>query len=166
MKPNITLIAAITNDFALGSEGDMIYHISTDLKRFKAVTMGHPLIMGRKTFESFPKGPLPGRRNIVVTRNADYSAAGIETYPTIEAAIDACADAEPFIIGGGQIYAQTMPIASRLLITEINATAPNADTHFPAISPLDWKIEDRTPWETDPRSGVQFRYVGYTRRAD
>ena len=76
----ITIIAAITTDRALGRGGDMLYHISADLKRFKAITMGHPIIMGRKTFESFPSGPLPGRRNLVVTRNQEFSHPGIETF--------------------------------------------------------------------------------------
>ena len=164
MKQQITIIAAITEDRAIGKDGDMIYHISADLKRFKAITMGHPLIMGRKTFESFPKGPLPGRRNIVVTRREDYHRPGIETYPSLEKAIDTCQGNIPFIIGGGQVYAQAMPIASHLLITEIRAAAGDADTFFPAINSDDWEKTNCTPWEEDPRTGVQFRYVDYARK--
>lgn len=149
---------------ALGRGGDMIYHISADLRRFKAITMGHPLVMGRRTLESFPKGPLPGRRNLVVSRRADYAPEGVEVYPSLEAALAACADAEPMVIGGGQVYAQALPLATTLLITEIDAEAPEADTHFPAISPSDWALAEEGAWQTDPRSGERFRYLAYHRK--
>ena len=160
----MTIIAAITNDYGLGRNGDMLYHISADLKRFKAITMGHPLVMGRKTFESFPKGPLPGRRNMVITRNVDYAREGIETYPSLSAALAACEDADAMIIGGGEIYSQSMPQADRLLITEIDAVAPDADTHFPVIDCDVWKAVDIGEWDTDPRSGARYRFVEYARK--
>lgn len=161
----ISIIAAVTLDGALGRAGDMIYHLSADLKRFKAITMGHPIVMGRRTFESFPNGPLPGRRNLVVTRNAEYAREGIEVFPTISDALRAAgADAEVFVIGGGEIYALTMPSASRMLITEIDAVAPDADTFFPPVSPHEWAVADEGEWTRDPRSGVRFRYVEYRRR--
>lgn len=139
----------------------MLYHISEDLKRFKSITMGHPLVMGRKTFESFPKGPLPGRRNCVVTRNAAYKREGIETFPSLEAALEAAPDA--MIIGGGEIYRQAMPLADKLEITEIDAVAPDADTFFPAIDANVWKIISVGDWRVDPRSGVRYRFVSYTK---
>lgn len=154
----MTIIAAITKDNALGRGGDMIYHISADLKRFKQLTMGHPMIMGRRTLESFPKGPLPGRRNLVLTRDAHYHAPGVEVYSTLEAAIAAC-DVEPMVIGGGQVYAQAMPLADRLLITEIDAVAADADTHFPFIDRAQWEVTEMGEWLTDPRSSVNFRYI-------
>lgn len=165
----ITIIAAITRDHALGRGGDMIYHISADLKRFKQITMGHPVVMGRRTYESLPRGPLPGRRNLVITRNPD-SVSGdatapdttLETYSTLEEAIEA-AGPDPMIIGGGQIYAQAMPLADALEITEIDAEAPDADTHFPAIGP-DWRPVAATPWQTDPRTSLRFRHVTYSRQ--
>lgn len=160
----MTIIAAITRDGALGRAGDMIYHISADLRRFKSLTMGHPLVMGRRTLESFPKGPLPGRRNLVITRNPGYSPAGVEAYPSLEAALAACGDAEPMIIGGGQVYAQAMPMTSTLLITEIDAEAPDADTHFPPINPAEWQLTDQGEWLTDDRTGVRFRYLTYQRK--
>lgn len=160
----MTIIAAITRDGALGRAGDMIYHISADLRRFKSLTMGHPLVMGRRTLESFPKGPLPGRRNLVITRNPGYSPAGVEVYPSLEAALAACGDAEPMIIGGGQVYAQAMPMTSTLLITEIDAEAPDADTHFPPINPAEWQLTDQGEWLTDDRTGVRFRYLTYQRK--
>ena len=112
---DITIIVAATRDMAIGNRGDLLYHISDDLKRFKSLTMGHPIIMGRKTFESFPKGALPGRRNIVVTRNASYNAPGIEIATSLDEAINmTAASDEAMIIGGGEIYRQAMPHASAL----------------------------------------------------
>ncbi len=157
----ITMIAAITRDGALGRDGDMLYHISDDLRRFKQLTMGHPLVMGRRTFESFPNGPLPGRRNCVVTRNEAYRRDGIETYPTLADALRAAPDA--MVIGGGQIYAQAMPLAHTLHITEIDADGEGADTFFPAIDPAQWHAADTGEWRTDPRSGARYRYITYRR---
>lgn len=164
MTKPLAMIAAITLDNALGKNGDMIYHISADLKRFKAITMGHPIIMGRRTFESFPKGALPGRRNMVITRQTNYNAPGIEVFPSLKDALDACADDEAYIIGGGQIYSQALPLATTLHITEINATTADADTYFPAIDPKEWRQKNCTPFATDERSGVRYRYVDYERK--
>lgn len=161
----ITIIAATTRDGALGKDGDMLYHISADLKRFKSLTMGHPIIMGRKTFESFPNGPLPGRRNLVVTRDSTYTHPGIETYPSLQQAIEAAGE-ETYIIGGGQIYSQAMPLADRLEITEIDANGKDAgaDTFFPKIDPVRWMITSESEPITDPRSGASFRFITYRRR--
>ncbi len=156
----LTIIAAITRDGGLGKDGDMLYHISADLRRFKALTMGHPIIMGRKTFESFPGGPLPGRRNLVISRNPAYSHPGIETYPSLEEALRAAGE-DAYIIGGGEIYTQAMPLADRLEITEIDALSPDADTFFPAIDPERWRIcEERGPF-IDPRSGASYRFISF-----
>lgn len=122
---NITIIVAATRDMAIGDRGDLLYHISDDLKRFKSLTMGHPIIMGRKTFESFPKGALPGRRNIVVTRNISYTAPGIETASSVDDAVKMCEGAErAFIIGGGEIYRQALPVADCIELTLIDAERP------------------------------------------
>lgn len=160
--PAITLIAAITADGALGRDGDMIYHLSGDLRRFKELTMGHPMVMGRRTFESLPHA-LPGRRNLVVSSREGYFPEGAEPYPSLDAALDACGDDEVMVIGGGQIYAQAMPLATRLLITHIDATAPAADTHFPEIDPVQWHCVDLSEWHTDPKTGVRYRYADYRR---
>lgn len=131
------IIAAIDRNRAIGFGGDMVYHLSADLKRFKALTLGYPVVMGRRTFESLPKGALPGRRNIVITRNAAYSAPNIETAPSLEAALALCSDAEKtFIIGGGEIYSQALPLADVLDLTEIDDAAPDADTFFPPFDKL------------------------------
>ena len=129
----ITIIVAVDLNNAIGRGGDMLYHLSADLRRFKALTMGHTLIMGRKTFDSLPKGALPGRRNIVVSRNTAFSAPGAERASSLEEAIAMAGNAEIFIIGGGQIYAQALPLADTIELTVISDRAESADTFFPAI---------------------------------
>lgn len=157
----LTVIAAIGPQRELGSEGQLAYHISADLRRFKELTMGSPIIMGRKTFESFPKGALPGRRNIVITRNADYAAPGIETAPSLEAAIAMTAGAPAFIIGGGEIYAQALPLASKLELTIVsNPPARPADTWFPDYADR-WEEVATGPEETDPRTGLTYRFATF-----
>jgi len=160
----IIIIAAVANDGAIGRSGDMAFHISADLKRFKSLTMGFPVIMGRKTFESFPSGPLPGRRNIVITRNPSYTAAGIETVPDLNRALEIAAGAEKvFIIGGGQIYRQALHLADELDITEIDSRVDNADTFFPDYHTDGWMLTAQGEAMTDPRSGAVFRFCRYER---
>lgn len=161
----LNIIAAVTRDMALGRGGDLLYHISADLKRFKELTMGHPVIMGRKTFESFPRGPLPGRRNIVVSRNPGYSHEGVEVYGTLGEAIAAVAHCErAFVIGGGQIYSQAISQADNIFLTIIEADRPDADTFFPAILDGHWTKRQESEPEIDPKSGVSYRYVWLSRR--
>lgn len=185
---SVTIIAAVARDGAIGIKGDTPFHISADLRRFKELTMGHPLVMGRKTFESLPGGALPGRRNIVVTRNAGWQAPGAECYTTLADAIAAAEsntthdkaatvcnathdkdiaagdDVEVMVIGGGEIYRQALPLADRLLLTIIDADVPDADTHFPALSPDVWRVAAESPVHTDPRTGVPYRFIDYRRR--
>ncbi len=161
----ISIIVAITRNNAIGRGGDLLFHISEDLKQFKAVTMGHPIIMGRKTFESFPNGALPGRRNIVITRQGDYNADGIEVANSLQAAIDTIIDTnEAFIIGGGEIYNQALPLCSRLYLTEIDSEIADADTFFPEINRDEWEIFEQSDIKQDPRSGVQFRFTCLSRK--
>jgi len=156
----IVIIVAATRDMAIGRGGDMLYHISDDLKRFKSLTMGCPIIMGRKTFESFPKGALPGRRNIVVTRNAAYTAPDIETAPSLGDAMAMCGDAERiYIIGGGEIYRQSFALADRLELTLIDAECPDADTRFPQIDLAALGAGTPVFDRTDPRSGVKYCFL-------
>lgn len=161
----ISIIVAITRNNAIGRSGDLLFHISEDLKQFKAVTMGHPIIMGRKTFESFPNGALPGRRNIVITRQGDYNADGIEVANSLQAAIDTIIDTnEAFIIGGGEIFNQALPLCSRLYLTEIDSEIADADTFFPEINRDEWEIFEQSDIKQDPRSGVQFRFTCLSRK--
>lgn len=163
--PSPVIIVACTRDFAIGRKGDLLFHISDDLKRFKALTMGHPIIMGRKTFESFPKGALPGRRNIVVTRNSGYSAPGVETAGSLEEALAMCEGTDRcFIIGGGEIYRQSLPLAAEIELTLIDAVVADADTFFPVLSASEWTIPQSPDFNlTDPRSGVRYAFLSLRR---
>lgn len=159
----ITIIVAITADKgAIGRNGDMIYYVSADLKHFKALTTGHTVVMGRRTFESLPKGALPNRRNIVVTRNAGYVAPGAETALSLADALAMADGEEVFIIGGASIYEQAMPLADRLCVTLIEApTPPDADTFFPAIDPDRWQLSEMGESAIDPKSGLKFRFTEF-----
>ncbi|MDE6097801.1 MAG: dihydrofolate reductase [Muribaculaceae bacterium] len=150
----INIIVAATLDGAIGLNGDMLYYIRTDLQRFKALTTGHTVVMGRKTFESLPKGALPHRRNIVITRQPDFKAPGAETAANLDEALGMAKGSEVFIIGGQSIYGMAMPLADRLYLTEINIRRPDADTFIalPDLPPCN------EPWQTDERSGMQFRF--------
>lgn len=137
------IIVAIDRRGAIGRGGDLLFYIKDDLRRFKALTMGNTLVMGRRTFESLPKGARPGRRNIVVSRNAAYTAPGIEVAPTLEAALAlaAAGPGDTFVIGGGQIYAQALAKADVLELTVVDAEAEAPDTYFPAIPLDDYRVE-------------------------
>lgn len=166
MRP-ATIVVAVASDNAIGRRGDMLFHIPSDLRHFKAVTLGHPVIMGRKTFESLPKGALPGRRNIVITRNPAYVAPGAETAASLEEALALCSpdEPEPMIIGGGEIYRQAMEIATTIELTEIGAPGPaDADTFFPEIDPKIWGERSRSEIITDERSGLPLSFVGLYRK--
>ncbi len=164
----ITIIVAVTSDrYAIGRRGDLIYHVSGDLRHFKELTMGHSLVMGRKTFESLPKGALPGRRNIVVTRQAGYSAPGAETAADLHAALALAANdgREVFVIGGGEVYRQAFPFADRLAITEIYAPTPaDADTFLNRPDMAEWVETDRGGRLKDERSGLEYAFVCYNRK--
>lgn len=143
----ISIIVAVDRNWAIGNQGDQLFYISEDLRHFKQLTLGHPIIMGRKTFEALPRGPLPGRRNIVITRQADYHAPGAEIAASLQDAIALCGDTdEVFIIGGAQVYRQAFPLATDFYLTQIDAEAPEADTFFPAL-----EIDSDAPWlDTSP----------------
>ncbi len=159
----LILIAAVAEHGAIGRDGDLAFR--ADLRHFKELTMGSPVIMGRKTFQSLPKGALPGRRNIVITRDASFTAPDIETVPSIDAALALVGDApQAFIIGGGSIYAATIDRADALEITHIDAECPDADTFFPTIDPERWRLATSTPAETDPNTGVNYTFATYLPR--
>ncbi|WP_299520507.1 dihydrofolate reductase [Winogradskyella sp.] len=161
----LTIIVAAGEDNAIGKDNDLIWHLSNDLKRFKALTSGHHIIMGRKTFESFPK-PLPNRTHIVITRQKDYKAPdGVIVVSNLEDAIDAARkDNQPFIIGGGEIYKQSMALADKLKITRVHSTFEGADTFFPEIDATKWKEVSRTTHDADEDHKYAFSFITYERR--
>ena len=158
----VNMIVAAGRDGAIGKNGDLIWHISSDLKRFKTLTMGHPVIMGRKTWESLPKKPLPGRLNIVVSRNPDYIAEGAKVVSTPEGALSLSEGISPFIMGGEQIYRAFMPYVTKIYLTEIDAECHEADARleFP-LCPAEWEVEERGNVEVTPE-GLEYRYVTYS----
>lgn len=165
MTTTLSIIVAATRNNAIGRNGDMLFHISNDLKNFKAITMGKPIVMGRKTFESFPKGALPGRRNIVITRNPSYSAPGIEPAASLDEALAIAADSpEVMIIGGGDIYRQAFPMAQKLYLTVIDATVEDADTFIEGYRPDEWNLISESEPMTDPKSGVSYRFLTLERK--
>ncbi len=161
--PKVTLIAAVGSDRAIGINGDMPWHLPEDLRHFKETTMGAPVVMGRATWESLPSRPLPGRLNIVISRNTEYATPGATVVNSIEDALRVAEEAEEiFIIGGATIYRATLPLASRLILTEIDVQTPSADTFFPEIENMDWKVADsRGPFMS--KAGVTYTFVTYER---
>ena len=152
----LAMIAAVGPNLELGIDGDLVWHISADLKNFKRLTLGHPVIMGRKTWESLPKRPLPGRLNVVLSRSLDMDGAVVAN--SLDDALGACAGHEmPFIIGGADIYREFMPKATKLFITAVDAPVPEGiDAWFPEYH-KDWSIEEASEW-VDAGNSVKFRF--------
>ena len=150
--PELHIIVAIDRDRAIGRRGDLIYRVSEDLRRFKALTMGNTIVMGRRTWESLPKA-LPGRRNIVVTSNRDYRAEGAETASSLEEALSMAAEGpgDTYIIGGATLYNAAMDRADVLDLTVIDDSTPDADTFLAPIPMYLYKKEADLPAQTDPR---------------
>lgn len=160
----LSLIVAVAGNGVIGCAGRMPWHIGEDLRRFKRITTGHPVVMGRKTFESLGRKPLPGRTNIVVSRNPDFTVPdGVRVAGSLEAAVAKYRDTdeEVFVIGGGEIYRQAVPIADKLYLTRIDAS-PAGDTYFPEIVPEEWRVVWR---EAHPASGEvpAFEFTDYIR---
>ena len=158
----VAIIAAVGRNGAIGQAGGLPWRLSSDLRRFKALTMGKPLVMGRKTFESLRR-PLPGRRLIVVTRDPAFAHPGVEVAHGLEEAIALGAEAEEIMIGGGEeIYAQALSFADRLYLTEVDL-APAADARFPAIDRSRWRETRREPGRRGPNDEADFAFVKYER---
>lgn len=157
----LTIIANVTRDWAIGLRGRLLYPIKADLQRFKELTMGHPILMGRRTFESLPKGALPGRRNLVLSHQS-LTAPGIEVYSSIEKALAACQGEEIFVIGGAEVYQQTIALAQRILLTEVDAEASEADAFFPSLA--GWRRVAQTEWFTDERCQQRYRFSEWRRQ--
>ncbi|MEP0233855.1 dihydrofolate reductase [Roseibium sp.] len=168
--PDIMMIAAVARNGIIGADNDMPWKISSDLKHFKALTLGKPMIMGRRTFQSLP-GLLPGRPHIVITRDAGFDAEGADVVPSLEAAVELAEMKagelgvdQIAIIGGGQIYKLAMDMAEQLEITEVQAE-PGGDTHFPPIDLSIWEEVSRAAGDRTERDSADFDFVSYRRRA-
>ena len=161
----LSAIVVIADDGAIGKDNGLLCHLPADLKHFKSITMGHTIIMGRRTFESLPKGALPGRENIVVSRNADYRAEGAKVCTSIEQAVaEASMPGECFIIGGAQLYASTIAQVDKLYLTSIHAHFDDADAYFPAINPDEWTEIDREDHQADEKNRFDYSFVALKRK--
>lgn len=163
-KPIISIIAAVDRNMAIGFENKLLFWLPNDLKRFKALTTGNTIIMGRKTFESLPKGALPNRRNVVLSSNPSADCPRAEVFPSLEAALGSCKENEKvYIIGGASVYRQALPLADELCLTEIDATAEQADAFFPEVAPAVWHEKSRETHPADEKHLCSYAFVNYIR---
>lgn len=168
----LSLIVATAQNNAIGRNNELLWHISEDLKYFKSTTTGHPVIMGRKTYESIGR-PLPGRRNIVVTRGTiampqvkNPQTTSFEVSNNLDEVISLAKNSENefFVMGGGELYKQTFSCADRLYITKIYAEAEGADTFFPVVDEAGWKVVKESERLVDEENGIEFQFVVYEKR--
>ena len=161
---SIEAIVAIDENGAIGRQGDLLCHLPADMKHFKEVTMGHSIVMGRKTFESFPRRPLPGRQNIVITRNTGWQYPGVTVAHSLEEAIKVAETSKVFIIGGAQVYEQAMPLVNVLHLTRIHARWASADAFFPTIDMTQWQVVSSMHHKSDHRNAYEFDFITLKRR--
>ncbi len=160
----ISIIAAVARNMAIGRGNELIYWLPNDLRRFKALTTGHTIIMGRRTFQSLPKGALPNRRNIVLTRSGK-EFPGAETYSSLREALDSCLPSEEvFVLGGATVYAEALPLADRLCLTEVDDEPEGADAFFPQVSSDLWKVSSREEHGKDEKHDYTYTFTDYIRR--
>ena len=162
---SIQAIVAIDENGAIGRQGGLLCHMPADMRHFKEVTMGHSIVMGRKTFESFPRRPLPGRQNIVITRNAGWQYPGVTVANSLEDAVAAAQTDVVFIIGGAQVYEQALPLVDVLHLTRIHARWASADVFFPALNMDEWQEVSREHHTSDHRNAYEFDFITLKRRA-
>lgn len=157
----INIIAAVAKNRAIGFENKLIYWLPNDLKRFKALTTGHTIIMGRNTYLSLPKGALPNRRNVVLSSTIS-ELPGCDVYPTLDAALKSCRpDEDIYIIGGARVYEQAISMADRLCLTEVDDTPAQADAFFPDYS--DWQVVNKEAHPKDERHAFEYAFTDYER---
>lgn len=159
--PLIQLVVAYSDNRVIGKDNTLPWRLPSDLAHFKRVTMGLPIVMGRKTWESLGR-PLPGRRNLVISRNGGYIAEGAEVYPSLDAALDACRDAERVcVIGGEQLFRLALPLAQKVIATEVHADI-DGDTWFPPLDATQWAESERLPQAAE--KDLTFDFVTFKRQ--
>lgn len=157
----ISIIVAVANNWAIGKNNQLLWHISDDLKRFKEITKGHQVIMGRLTYLSLPKRPLPNRTNIVITDNPQEKFEGCITVNSIGEAMSYCNEKEEsFVIGGGSVYRQFLPYANKLYLTMVHKDF-DADTFFPPVDPTQWKLVERIDIDHDETTDFSYSFLVY-----
>lgn len=161
----MNIIVAISENYAIGKSGDLLCYLPDDLKHFKALTTGATVVMGKKTFFSLPRRPLPNRRNIILTRDVTFVQEGVDVAHSIPDLLTMLMPEERvFIIGGGEVYRQFMPLAKKLHITHIHHSWEDADTFFPDIDPAIWECIDEEHHEADNKHPYAFTFATYQRR--
>lgn len=163
MSATVALIAALDRQRAIGRAGGMPWHLPDDLARFKRLTLGKPVLMGRRTAQSIGRA-LPGRRNLVLSQRGTAPYPEQETVRSLDQALDLAGEAELLVIGGGEVYALALPLAQRLYLTEVDVAASDADTWFPAWNPAGWREVSRVAHAADARHAYAFAFVDYERR--
>jgi dihydrofolate reductase len=158
----VSIVVAYARNRVIGRDGDLPWHLPSDLRRFKELTNGHAVVMGRRTFESLPPAvrPLPGRRNLVLSTHADYEPEGAEVFGQLNRALDAT-DRECFVIGGEQTYRHALSLATRVLATEVEADV-EGDTYFPCLATDEWRLAEQSSPLSE--NGHSFRFQTYERR--
>ena len=157
----MNVIVAVDENWGIGKDGDQLVYLSQDLKRFKALTTGHPVILGRKTLATFPGGrPLKGRRNLILSRSPGFAPEGAEVFCEVQPMLDAAGE-DAFVIGGAQVYRLLLPACRRLYVTQIDADG-GADVFFPEPAPELWRITEQSPWQEE--QGLRYRYLTYERK--
>ena len=162
----IILVAAIAKNWAIGKNNSMLWHLPNDFKHFKNVTSGNLILMGRKTFESLP-GVLPNRKHLIITKQNNYAVPEqCETYPTITSAIEKYKDQTIYIIGGGEIYKQTLPIADQMEITLVDEDFEDADAFFPEFNWNDWEITAKTEYTKDEKHKFNYTFLSLSKNTN
>jgi|SRR5690554_409580 dihydrofolate reductase len=164
-NPSIAIIVVLDEQNAIGRNGDLLCHLPGDLRHFKQVTSGYTVIMGRRTFESLPKGALPNRTNIVITSDVAENYPGCIVVRSVEEALS-CSDDEKsvFIIGGGQLYRSTLPLANQLYLTRIHHTFNDADTFFPEIDLSEWRLTGEEAHKADEKHQFDYTFFTYIKK--
>ena len=163
MTPRVTLVVAAAEGGVIGRHGAMPWHLPADLAHFKRVTMGHPIVMGRKTYASIGRA-LPGRLNVVVTRDRAFAAPGVTVAHSLDEALAACGDAaEVMVIGGGELYREALPRAARVHLTRVHASI-DGDTYFPALEPAEWHETAREERLADAANPHAMAFLTFERR--
>lgn len=160
----IHIIAAVDRRLGIGYQNKLLFWLPNDLKHFKELTTGNTIIMGRKTFESLPKGALPNRRNIILSSNPEVHYENAEVFQTLETALQSCSvEEEVYIIGGASVYRQALPLADILNLTEIDAESSQVDTYFPTIDRNVWQEKNRSSHPVDEKHSCPYAFVDYIR---
>ena len=161
----VALVAALDRHRAIGRGNALPWHLPADLRRFKALTLGHPVLMGRRTAEAIGR-PLPGRRNLVLTRAGRAPFEGMDAVGSLDAALAAAGTDTLMVIGGGEVYALALPHATQLLLTHVDTVVTDADAFFPPFDPAAWRAVAREAHPVDPRHAFGFEFVDYLRSRD